>query len=132
MFYHISSKLKGKGKSNKGEGSSFSSQAQSDTSASFFVVIVSLPFIFIYTCSFEFIVFTCRAQRPLGSDRSRFFGCCMARSSTRLRCSTWPKRRRLTWRRRLTQRRTSCPWMTVRRRRVHHREETSSSRSNIG
>jgi hypothetical protein len=56
MLCHISSKLKGKGKHKHGEGSSSSSQAQSDMSAFLFTVIVSFPSIFIYTCSFEFIV----------------------------------------------------------------------------
>jgi hypothetical protein len=56
MVCHISSKLKGKGKHKHGEGSSSSSQAQSDMSAFLFTVIVSFPSIFIYTCSFEFIV----------------------------------------------------------------------------
>jgi nitrate reductase NapE component len=39
-----------------GGGSSSSSQAQSDMSALLFVVIVSFPFIFVYTCSYQFIV----------------------------------------------------------------------------
>jgi hypothetical protein len=54
MWRHTLSK--GKGKSKQDEGPSSSSQAQSDTLASLFAVIVSFPFIFIYTCSFEFIV----------------------------------------------------------------------------
>jgi hypothetical protein len=56
MLRHLLSKLKGKGKRKQGEGSSSSLQAQLDKSTSLFVVIVSFPFIFNYTCSFQFIV----------------------------------------------------------------------------
>jgi hypothetical protein len=56
MFHHISSKIKGNMKHKQCGGSSYSSQAQSDTFASLFEVIVLFPFIFIYTCSYQFIV----------------------------------------------------------------------------
>jgi hypothetical protein len=48
--------MKGNGKRKQGEGSSSSLQALSDTPASLFVVIVSIPFIFICSCSDQFIV----------------------------------------------------------------------------
>jgi hypothetical protein len=54
MFHHLSSKMKGKHK--QGKGSSSSSHAQLGTPASLFTLIVSFPFIFIYTCSYQFIV----------------------------------------------------------------------------
>jgi hypothetical protein len=65
-------------------------------------------------------VFTCRAHRPLDSDRRSFLGCCMVRRrltwSMRLR---WSKRLRwrwrLTWSRQLTWSRT-VRRTTVRRR----------------
>jgi hypothetical protein len=47
-------KLKGKHK--QGDGFSSSSQVQSNTSSFLCAVIASFPFIFIYTCSFQFIV----------------------------------------------------------------------------
>jgi uncharacterized membrane protein YgcG len=56
MFHHLTSKMKVKGKRKQSEGSSSSLQAQSNMSASLFAVIVSFHFIFIYTCSYQFIV----------------------------------------------------------------------------
>jgi hypothetical protein len=51
-----------------------------------------------------YCVFICRAQQPLGNDRSNFLRCCMARSRIRLPRSRWLERlsrrlsrRRLTW-----------------------------------
>jgi hypothetical protein len=79
MWRHISPQAKGKHK--QCESSSSSSQAWLDTSASLFAVIESFYFIFIYTCSFEFIVMFLFAGH---NDKSSFLGCCMTRNITTL------------------------------------------------
>jgi hypothetical protein len=115
-------------------------------SDSLFAIIVSFPFIFIYTCSFEFIVIFYLIYVMFlfvgHSDRSSFLRCCTARSSTRLLRSRWLERpsrrlprRRLTWsrspprstrpvRRLLRSRRDRHPRTMMRR--VPSRGETSS------
>jgi hypothetical protein len=77
-------------------------------------LIISIHCYILFDMSY---VFTCRAQLPLGSDRSSFLGCYTARS----RRLTWSRRLmwrwRLTWSRRLP-RRTMVGRTTMGRRRV--------------
>jgi hypothetical protein len=85
-------------------------------------LIISIHCYVLFDMSY---VFTYMAQRPLGSDRSSFLGCCTAWS----RRLTW--RWRLTCSRRLSRRRTVGRMMVgrmmVRRRRVQDRGEASRS-----
>jgi hypothetical protein len=131
MWCHSSSK--GKGKCKQGDGSSSSLQTQSGTSASLFALIVSFPFIFIYTCSFEFIAMFYLIYVlflfPGHSGHSAVTGAalhiCTARSSTQLSCSRWLGRPR----RRLSRSKMSCHPRLMMTRRVHHRGEASSRNS---
>jgi hypothetical protein len=85
-------------------------------------LIISIHCYILFDMSY---VFTCRTQRPLSSDRSRFLGCCTV-SRRRL---TWSRRLRWRWRlmwssrlsRRTTVRRTTVRRRRVRRRRVQDR-----------
>jgi hypothetical protein len=61
-------------------------------------------------------VFTCRAQWPLGSNRSSFLGCCMVRNRRLMWSRRLTRRWRLTWSRRLPRRRMVGRMMVGRRR----------------
>jgi hypothetical protein len=75
-------------------------------------------------------IFTCRAQQPLGSDRSSFLGCCTARRRRLMWSRQLIWRWRLTWSRRLP-RMMTVGRTTMRRRREHDRGE-ASNRSTTG